>query len=32
MSFERIFDRYIAPVCIGCGVIGLFIGMMGIAH
>jgi hypothetical protein len=25
---NRIFDRYVAPFCIACGVVGLFIAMM----
>ncbi len=31
-SFTRFFDRYIAPFCIACGVIGYCLGVMGIAE
>jgi hypothetical protein len=27
-KFEKVFDRYIAPFCIACGVVGFFIGIM----
>jgi hypothetical protein len=27
-EWERIFHRYVAPVCIACGVVGFFLGIM----
>jgi hypothetical protein len=31
-DWERFFNRYIAPVCIACGVVGFALGIMMIAN